>query len=185
LIGIISAYKAAIYVDASISQEYLSPHLYWFAHISLWALYGFIVGLFSTGLWVIAHECGHQAFSESKFINNAVGWVLHSACVITFNIHVDASFEHFTLNFRLGVPYHSWRITHAKHHASAGHMSEDQVFVPKARSQRRLPPLDPAREDPMGRSVSEEAKQELWEALGDSPIGATVGCMGYLVILPQ
>jgi len=161
LIGIISAYKAAIYVDAFISQEYLSPHLYWFAHISLWALYGFIVGLFSTGLWVIAHECGHQAFSESKFINNAVGWVLHSA---------------------LGVPYHSWRITHAKHHASTGHMSEDQVFVPKARSQRRLPPLDPAREDPMGRSVSEEAKQELWEALGDSPIGATVGCMGYLLV---
>lgn len=33
------------------------------------------------GVWVIAHECGHQAFSESKQLNNAVGWVLHSAFV--------------------------------------------------------------------------------------------------------
>jgi hypothetical protein len=45
--------------------------------------------------------------------------------------------------------------------------------------------LDPAKEDPMGRSVSEEAKQELWKALGDSPIGATVACMSYLVIFPN
>lgn len=33
----------------------------------------------------------------------------------------------------------------------------------------------------MGRNVSEEVKKELWEALGDSPIGATLGCMSYLV----
>lgn len=33
----------------------------------------------------------------------------------------------------------------------------------------------------MGRTVTEEVKQELWEALGDSPIGATLGCMSYLV----
>jgi omega-6 fatty acid desaturase / acyl-lipid omega-6 desaturase (Delta-12 desaturase) len=60
-------------------------------------------------------------------------------------------------------------------------MSQDQVFVPKTRSQLHLPPLDPAREDPVGRSVSDEVKQELWEALGDSPMGATLGAMGYLV----
>lgn len=60
-------------------------------------------------------------------------------------------------------------------------MSQDQVFVPKTRSQLKLPPLDVTKEDPLGRSVSEEVKQELWEALGDSPIGATLGCMSYLV----
>ena len=81
----------------------------------------------------------------------------------------------------LGVPYHSWRITHAKHHASTAHMTQDQVFVPKTRSGLGLPPLDPAKEDPMGRSVSDEVKQELWEALGDSPIGATLNSMGILV----
>jgi fatty acid desaturase len=67
-----------------------------------------------TGLWVIAHECGHQGFSESKTINNAVGWVLHSA---------------------LGVPYHSWRISHGRHHAATGHIHRDEVFVPRTREQ--------------------------------------------------
>jgi hypothetical protein len=81
----------------------------------------------------------------------------------------------------LGVPYHSWRITHAKHHASTGHMTQDQVFVPKTRSDLGLPPLDAAKEDPVGRSVTDEVKQELWEALGDSPVGATLGFMSYLV----
>ena len=74
-------YKTAAYVDTLISPESLSlpsPYLYTLARFSLWALYAFANGLVMTGLWVVAHECGHQAFSESKFINNAVGWVLHS-----------------------------------------------------------------------------------------------------------
>lgn len=82
VIGLASVYKVATFADRFITPEYLdlpSPHLYTAAHVSLWALYAFVAGLFGTGLWVIAHECGHQAFSESKFINNAVGWVLHSA----------------------------------------------------------------------------------------------------------
>jgi len=86
LIGITGAYKAATFVDALITPEYLNlpnPYLYTIARVSLWAIYGFVVGLFSTGLWVIAHECGHQAFSESKIINNIVGWVLHSAYVLS------------------------------------------------------------------------------------------------------
>jgi omega-6 fatty acid desaturase (delta-12 desaturase) len=29
--------------------------------------------------------------------------------------------------------------------------------------------------------VTEEVKAELWEALGDSPIGAFLGCAKYLV----
>ena len=73
----------------------------------------------------------------------------------------------------LGVPYHSWRITHAKHHASTAHMTQDQVFVPKTRSQLGLPPLDPAKEDVYGKSIADEVKAELIDALGDSPIVAT------------
>ena len=75
-------YKLTRYLDPMINPATLDlPHplLYPMARFSLWALYGFWTGLFATGLWVIAHECGHQAFSESKTINNAVGWVLHSA----------------------------------------------------------------------------------------------------------
>jgi len=156
-------YKTTSFLDSRISPAYLElpdPRLYSVLRFALWAFYSFPAGLVATGLWVIAHECGHQAFSESKFVNNAVGWVLHSA---------------------LGVPYHSWRITHAKHHASTAHMTQDQVFVPKTRSQLGLPPLDPVREDSYGASVTEEVKRELWEALGDSPIGATASAAAQLI----
>jgi len=156
-------YKIATFADALVDPQTLSlphPALYSFARFSVWALYSFWAGLFATGLWVVAHEAGHQAFSESKIINNTVGWILHSA---------------------LGVPYHSWRISHAKHHASTGHMTQDQVFVPSTRSQAGLKPFDPKREDLHGASVTEEVKKELWDALGDSPIGATVGFMSYLI----
>ncbi|KAJ7152583.1 fatty acid desaturase-domain-containing protein [Mycena crocata] len=138
----------------------LSPNLRTLASFSLWSLYGFFAGLFSFGLWIVAHEAGHGAFSTSKSINNFVGWVLHSG---------------------LGVPYHSWRISHAKHHAATGHMTQDQVFVPWTRSQMGLPPLDPANDDILGSNVSEAVQNEIWEAIGDSPVAACLQCVFYLV----
>jgi len=60
-------------------------------------------------------------------------------------------------------------------------MTHDQVFVPKTRSQLGLPAFDPTKEDILGSSVAEEVKKELLEALGDSPIGATLGAATYLV----
>ena len=78
----------------------------------LWGVFTVIQGFIMTGLWVLAHECGHQAFSESKTLNDTVGWFLHSA---------------------LGVPYFSWKISHGKHHKATGHMERDQVFVPPTR----------------------------------------------------
>jgi omega-6 fatty acid desaturase (delta-12 desaturase) len=78
----------------------------------LWSIYGFVQGLFGTGIWVLAHECGHQSFSTSKIINDTTGWVLHSALL---------------------VPYFSWKISHGKHHKSTGHMERDMVFLPKTR----------------------------------------------------
>ncbi|CAB5200227.1 unnamed protein product [Rhizophagus irregularis] len=86
-----------------------------------WPTYWFFCGAFATGIWVIAHECGHQAFSPSKKINNTVGFILHSALL---------------------VPYHSWRISHSKHHKHTGHVDKDQVFVPKTRSLLGLPLKD-------------------------------------------
>ncbi|KAJ3488412.1 hypothetical protein NLI96_g2861 [Meripilus lineatus] len=161
VIGIL--WKATTSLDPLISPAHISlpnPWMYTLAKIVLWSLYGYGTGLFATGLWVCAHECGHQAFSESKFINNSVGWVLHSG---------------------LGVPYHSWRITHAKHHASTGHMTQDQVFVPKTRSQRGLPDFNPEKETLDGSSISNDLMAEFWEALGDSPIGAAWGAASYLI----
>lgn len=53
--------------------------------------------------------------------------------------------------------------------------------MPKTRSDLKLPPLDPAKEDIMGRSVSEEVKSELKEAISDSPLSNMLGAMSYLV----
>ncbi|KAI0545112.1 fatty acid desaturase-domain-containing protein [Xylaria curta] len=85
------------------------------ARALLWALYTFVQGLFGTGMWVLAHECGHQAFSPSKVLNDTVGWVLHSALL---------------------VPYFSWKISHGKHHKATGNVERDMVFVPKTRQER-------------------------------------------------
>lgn len=83
----------------------LPPSWQWLA----WALYWYAQGCVMTGVWVIAHECGHRAFSPSLAVNDMVGWVLHSALL---------------------VPYHSWRISHRNHHSNTCSMEHDEVFVP-------------------------------------------------------
>ena len=75
-------YKTTTFLDALIHPEVVQlpyPILYGAAKFALWSLYTFWAGLVSTGVWVLAHECGHQAYSESKLVNNTVGWILHSA----------------------------------------------------------------------------------------------------------
>ena len=79
------------------------------------------------------------------------------------------------------MPYHSWRISHAKHHACTGHMTEDQVFIPKTRSELGLPAFDANKETLDGSSVDKDVMGELWEALGDSPLMAAIGSASYLV----
>ncbi|KAK1829321.1 fatty acid desaturase-domain-containing protein [Podospora conica] len=85
------------------------------ARVVLWGVYTFLQGLFGTGLWVLAHECGHGAFSPSQRFNNIVGWVLHSALL---------------------VPYFSWQLSHSKHHKATGNIERDMVFVPRTREQQ-------------------------------------------------
>lgn len=84
------------------------------ARVALWTLYTIVQGLVGTGVWVLAHECGHQAFSPSKVLNDTVGWICHS----------------FLL-----VPYFSWKISHGKHHKATGNLARDMVFVPKTRDE--------------------------------------------------
>ncbi|CAJ2507084.1 Uu.00g082700.m01.CDS01 [Anthostomella pinea] len=75
----------------------------------LWTAYGFLQGLVGVGIWILAHECGHGAFSMHRQLNDFVGWILHSS---------------------LGVPYFSWKFSHARHHRFTGHMEKDMAFVP-------------------------------------------------------
>ncbi|KAL4882565.1 fatty acid desaturase-domain-containing protein [Aspergillus karnatakaensis] len=77
--------------------------------IAAWIAYGFVQGCVGTGIWILAHECGHGAFSPYQTVNNIFGWALHSLLL---------------------VPYFSWKITHARHHRYTGHMEKDTAFVP-------------------------------------------------------
>lgn len=61
-------------------------------------------------------------------------------------------------------------------------MTQDQVFVPKTRSERGLREFDPTQENLEGSSVTQEVMQELWEAIGDSPIAAMLGAASYLLV---
>ena len=88
----------------------------------LWPTYWVAQGAVLTGVWVLAHECGHQAFSPSKTVNDITGLVLHSALL---------------------VPYHSWRISHGKHHSSTGSIEHDEVFVPAHASEVSDAPPSP------------------------------------------
>ena len=93
---------AASFIECTGSAAYL-----------LWPLYWFFQGTYLTGIWVVAHECGHQSYCSSERVNNIIGLVLHSALL---------------------VPYHSWRISHRQHHANTGSCENDEVFVPVNRS---------------------------------------------------
>lgn len=80
----------------------------------LWPVYWYAQGAVLTGLWVIAHECGHRAFSDNIEFGDLIGLVLHS-CLL--------------------VPYHSWRISHAKHHLRTNDLERDEVFIPPTESE--------------------------------------------------
>jgi stearoyl-CoA desaturase (delta-9 desaturase) len=73
------------------------------AMLLVWPTYWFYCGLFGTGLWVLAHECGHGGFVKSQRVNDVVGFAVHS----------------FLL-----TPYYSWQITHAKHHRRTNHLTD-------------------------------------------------------------
>lgn len=62
-------------------------------------------------MWVVAHECGHRAFSDNLRLQTAVGYVFHTV---------------------LMVPYFSWQRSHAVHHARTNHLSEGETHVPYA-----------------------------------------------------
>ncbi|KAL2923842.1 Delta(12)-acyl-lipid-desaturase [Bienertia sinuspersici] len=96
-----------------------------------WPIYGFVQGCVLTGVWVIAHECGHHAFSDYQWLDDTVGLILHS----------------FLL-----VPYFSWKYSHRRHHSNTGSIEKDEVFVPKTK--KDLSWFSPYLNNPAGRLLS-------------------------------
>eukprot|EP00808_Paulinella_micropora_P007012 g36442.t1 len=62
-------------------------------------------------LFVLGHDCGHGSFASSEWLNDCVGWLLHTPLL---------------------VPYYPWKLTHRHHHRHTGHLHEDEVFRPVA-----------------------------------------------------
>ena len=77
--------------------------------IPIWILYAFISGTTAMGFWVIAHECGHGAFSKNKTLETIIGYSLHSLLL---------------------VPYFSWQRSHAVHHRFTNNVTNGETHVP-------------------------------------------------------
>jgi omega-6 fatty acid desaturase (delta-12 desaturase) len=94
----------------------LQDGLVWFLG---WNFYAFWMGTILTGHWVLAHECGHGAFSDSQTFNDIVGYILHQALL---------------------VPYFAWQYTHAKHHRRTNHLTDGESHVPSTGTENGLGP---------------------------------------------
>lgn len=77
--------------------------------IPVWILYAIVNGTIATGIWVLGHECGHQAFSESTLANDVLGYILHTPLL---------------------VPYFNWQHSHHVHHMRTNHTDEGETHVP-------------------------------------------------------
>ena len=83
-----------------------SPHV---PNYILLPIYSIVMGTAMGGFWVLAHECGHGSFGATKWQNDSVGFVLHSALL---------------------VPYWSWQYSHNKHHKYTNHIVLGETHVP-------------------------------------------------------
>lgn len=79
----------------------------------IWTVYSAVTGTVAMGLWVLAHECGHGAFSKNKALQDAVGYAIHSLFL---------------------VPYFSWQRSHAVHHQYTNHIELGETHVPETMS---------------------------------------------------
>ncbi|CAI5486507.1 unnamed protein product [Closterium sp. Naga37s-1] len=98
-------------VDPAVESRlpaHLQPYVRPAVSVILWGLYTWLQGCVCTGLWVIAHECGHGAFSDYAFVNDTVGMVVHSWLL---------------------VPYFSWKYSHRRHHSNTGSLENDEGAV--------------------------------------------------------
>ncbi|GJS06409.1 retrovirus-related pol polyprotein from transposon TNT 1-94 [Tanacetum coccineum] len=70
-------------------------------------------GSFLYGVWVLGHECGHHSFSDYQWIDDTVGFILHSLVM---------------------TPYFSFKYSHRSHHAHTNSLEYDEVYIPKRKS---------------------------------------------------
>ncbi|KAG0298395.1 linoleoyl-CoA desaturase activity oriteub [Dissophora globulifera] len=149
LVTIAAVFYCATFIDTLPSLALRVP---------AWIAYWIIQGTVMVGPWILAHECGHGAFSDSKTVNTIFGWVLHSALL---------------------VPYQAWQLSHSKHHKGTGSMTKDVVFIPATRSYLGLPPLEAAADQ---EEVSKHQHHHHEESIfAEAPL-YTVGTLAFILI---
>lgn len=107
LVGSILLYNL---FDYAFSGEVLWTYLKWV----FFAVSAVVTGTISIGLWVLAHEAGHNGFDKNKVINHSVGFFLHTLFL---------------------VPYFTWARTHAVHHQITGDVNRGESHVPPKEGQ--------------------------------------------------
>lgn len=100
-------FVSALYYAAYVSYDTPYHNLYL-------PFFWFFTGFLMWAIFVLGHDCGHGSFSRYKRINSFFGHILHS----------------FIL-----VPFHSWRISHRKHHKNTGNYEKDEIFYPMPESE--------------------------------------------------
>ncbi|MBR8833661.1 MAG: fatty acid desaturase [Stigonema ocellatum SAG 48.90 = DSM 106950] len=97
-------YAAAHYLDS----WWLMPIFWVMQGTMFWALF------------VVGHDCGHQSFSKTKWLNDFIGHLSHTPLL---------------------VPYHGWRISHRTHHQNTGNLDNDESWYPVTESQYKVMPF--------------------------------------------
>ena len=107
--------KSSLYLFVSLAMTigsgvlaYLFIPLTW-SWLPAWIGYAIVAGTAGTGCWVIAHECGHRAFAKYNWLQDVIGYCLHSIML---------------------VPYFSWQRSHSVHHARTNHLDSGETHVP-------------------------------------------------------
>eukprot|EP01129_Flabellula_baltica_P002027 TRINITY_DN11895_c0_g1_i1.p1 TRINITY_DN11895_c0_g1~~TRINITY_DN11895_c0_g1_i1.p1 ORF type:complete len:366 (-),score=54.65 TRINITY_DN11895_c0_g1_i1:19-1083(-) len=93
----------AIYAFMYFAQDYTNKYFY-----IAFPIFWFCQGTMFWALFVVGHDCGHGSFSESRPLNYFIGHLAHTPIL---------------------VPFHSWRISHHKHHLNTGNLDKDESFV--------------------------------------------------------
>nr|GEV91345.1 delta(12) fatty acid desaturase DES8.11-like [Tanacetum cinerariifolium] len=78
-----------------------------------WPFYWFCQGSCFLAIWLIGHELTHHSFSEYSWLDDAIGFVIHSSLL---------------------TPYFSYKYSHRSHHAHTNSIEYDENFVPKRKA---------------------------------------------------
>jgi omega-6 fatty acid desaturase (delta-12 desaturase) len=110
-----SLVKSSLYLFVSLTMTlgsgvlaYLFIPFTW-SCLPAWIGYAIVAGTAGTGCWVVAHECGHRAFAKYNWLQDLIGYCLHSIML---------------------VPYFSWQRSHSLHHARTNHLDSGETHVP-------------------------------------------------------